>query len=328
MKESVIRFLKRFVPLFDALLSLAVYPAAWLLKVLRRLGIDRLPRCKGALVRVGVFPILDHYYEPLFDDSRLKKVGPGQRELRGICWNVERQLELLRSFDTGHELRDLPQVKQDDSTFYLTNDAFGAGDAEYLYNLIRLMKPARIFEIGSGYSTLMAAQAVRKNAEEDAGYRCKHLCVEPYEMPWLEKVGVLVLREKVEELPLDLFLELSEGDLLFIDSSHIIRPQGDVLFEYLELLPALKPGVVVHVHDIFSPNDYSNLCREMGRFWNEQYLLEAFLTSNQEWEIIGSLNYLQHHHHQELKEKCIFLTPEREPGSFYLRKKAAGAPAA
>ena len=183
-----------------------------------------------------------------------------------------------------------------------------------------LFRSGRIFEIGSGYSTLIAVRAIRKNIAEEPEYHCNHVCVEPYEMPWLEEIGVTVIRQRVETLPLNLFQELDDGDLLFIDSSHIIRPQGDVLFEYLELLPSLNPGVVVHVHDIFSPNDYSNLCLGLGRFWNEQYLLEAFLTSNHEWEIMGGLNYLKHHHYKELKAVCPFLTPEREPGSFYLRK--------
>ena len=136
-------------------------------------------------------------------------------------------------------------------SFYLKNGAFESGDAEYWYQIIRTIKPARIFEVGSGHSTLMAINAINKNHEEDSTYRCKHVCIEPYEMPWLESSDVSVIRKKVEEVELSFFSQLQEGDILFIDSSHIIRPQGDVLFECLELLPSLNTGVVVHVHDIF-----------------------------------------------------------------------------
>ena len=105
----------------------------------------------------------------------------------------------------------------------------------------------------------MAIKAIQKNRSEDAQYDCKHVCIEPYEQPWLEETGVIVRRELIEEVDIAFFSELKENDVLFIDSSHIIRPQGDVLFEYLELLPQLNKGVIVHVHDIFSPKNYPQI---------------------------------------------------------------------
>ena len=122
-------------------------------------------------------------------------------------------------------------------------------------------------------------------------------------------------------MELDFFSQLSENDILFIDSSHVIRPQGDVLFEYLQLLPTLNKGVIVHVHDIFFPKNYPReWLEEKVILWNEQYLLEAFLSHNSSWEIIGALNYLSHHHFDKFKLISPFLTPERHPGSFYMRK--------
>jgi hypothetical protein len=169
----------------------------------------------------------------------------------------------------------------------------------------------------------MAIKAIQKNEDEIQGYKCEHVCIEPYEMPWLEKTGVKVVRNKIEEVDKKIFQELVKDDIIFIDSSHIIRPQGDVLFEYLELLPSLNSGVIVHLHDIFSPRDYpKKLVLEDVLFWNEQYLLEAFLTSNHEWKIIGALNYLHHNHYEKLKEKCFSLIPDKEPGSFYIQKIA------
>ncbi|PWB67813.1 MAG: hypothetical protein C3F14_01125 [Deltaproteobacteria bacterium] len=298
-----------------------VLPAAVLLKMVRFAGIQRLPLCKKILLRIGVFPIRDHYYEPLFNEHRLKRPLSADRMLPGIDWNVDEQLDTLRRFRYNDELQDIPLSKPDDLTFYFGNIAFESGDAEYLYNLIRLKKPRRIFEIGSGHSTLMAIKAIRKNESEARDYKCKHVCIEPFEMPWLEKTEATVIRKNIEDVGGDIFLELAENDILFIDSSHMIRPQGDVLFEYLELLPSLRKGVIVHLHDVFSPRDYPEpWVKEEVRFWNEQYLMEAFLTSNREWKILGALNYLHHHHYEQLREKCPFLTPDREPGSFYIRK--------
>jgi hypothetical protein len=142
-------------------------------------------------------------------------------------------------------------------------------------------------------------------------------------MPWLEQIGVTVLRQRVEEVEESVFSDLQDGDLLFIDSSHVIRPDGDVVFEFLQLLPILRPGVMVHVHDIFTPKNYRQewLVDEV-RLWNEQYLLEAFLTHNTEWEVVCALNFLHHNHFARLKRVAPFSRPEVLPGSFYMRRVA------
>ncbi|WP_130607633.1 class I SAM-dependent methyltransferase [Fluviispira sanaruensis] len=140
-------------------------------------------------------------------------------------------------------------------------------------------------------------------------------------MPWLEKTGAVIIRRPVEEIDKSFFAQLERGDILFIDSSHVIRPQGDVLYEYLELLPSLKVGVIVHIHDIFSPKDYMDLwVKEEVRLWNEQYLLEAFLTSNSHWKIIGALNYLYHNHFEQFKNSCPFFDNINQPVSLYIEK--------
>lgn len=272
-------------------------------------------------MKVGVFPLRKHYYEPQFDHRKPARPYSQDRSLPGIDWNVSEQLNMLSALSFSKELAQIPHEKPSTLEFYLNNDTFLSGDAEYWYQLIRAIKPQRIFEVGSGYSTLMAIKATRNNREQDSNYNCKHVCLEPYEMPWLEKVGVSVVRSKVEDVELAFFAELQENDILFIDSSHVIRPQGDVVFEYLELLPTLNKGVIVHIHDIFSPKNYLSQWLENDvRFWNEQYLLEAFLSHNSGWKIIGALNFLHHNYYESLKSVAPYLTPESEPGSFYIQK--------
>lgn len=305
----------------DSLMLPFVYPAAWVMKRVRRLGVDRLPGCKNALIKAGVFPILNHYYEPQFDATSFKEPLSKDRKLPGIDFNVQGQLDVLASFSCANELLNLPKNKTDKLEFHLNNNAFEAGDCEFWYQLIRKVKPRRIIEIGSGHSTLMAIKAVAKNSEEDRDYVCRHVCIEPYEMPWLEQTGVSVLREKVEDVDVKFFNELEENDILFIDSSHIIRPQGDVLFEFLQLLPTLNKGVIVHVHDIFSPKNYPReWIEDKVLMWNEQYLLEAFLSHNKDWEIIGALNFLRNNHFEAFKKTAPNLTEASQPGSFYIRK--------
>lgn len=315
------KLLLRFARVVDFFIFLFVYPAALLLKLVRGLGVEALPLSKKALLNVGVFPIINHYYEPQFDYRGADTDLSLDRDLSGIDWNVDGQLEVLSKFRFAAELADVPHDEPSALGYYFNNGQFESGDAEVWYQLIRAYQPKRIIEIGSGYSTLMAVRATAKNQEADAAYRCEHICIEPYERSWLEKTGVTVVREKVETLPMSFFSQLEDGDILFIDSSHIIRPGGDVLFEFLELLPSLNKGVIVHIHDIFSPRNYpEEWLRDSVKFWNEQYLLEAFLTHNSSWQILAALNYLHCNYYNELKPAAPFITRDRRPGSFYIQK--------
>jgi hypothetical protein len=283
-----------------------------------------MPVTEKIFMSVGVLPIRDQYYQPLVNPRKhLQKPLDAPRVLPGIQWNVEEQLALLQQFHYQDELRAIPLEEKDAQplAFYYNNPSLCAGDAEFLYNTIRHFKPRRVIEIGCGYSTRLAVQAEKKNQAENPEHACEHICIEPYEMPWLEKMEVKVLRSKVEDIPLDTFSQLEAGDILFIDSSHIIRPQGDVLFEFLELLPLIKSGVLIHVHDVFSPRDYLHeWIVDRHCQWNEQYLLEAFLSFNSQFRIIGAVNMLKKDHPKALEDKCPTTArrPADEPGSFWM----------
>jgi predicted O-methyltransferase YrrM len=271
-------------------------------------------------MKEGVFPVIDHYYYPLINPRRdLKKSLRDDRKLLGIDLNTEEQLNLLQTFCYNEELESFPLEKRKDGEFFYNNTWYEAGDAEYLYNMVRHFKPGKIVEIGCGSSTLMIRNALVKNKSEAAAYTCQHICVEPYEQPWLEKIDATIIRKKVEEIDLSFFQQLQRNDILFIDSSHIIRPQGDVLFEYLELLPVLNPGVLIHIHDIFTPKDYLDEWVYKHYFWNEQYLVEAFLSFNSKFRIIGALNYLAHNYRNEFSAKCpVFAQQFSEPKALWL----------
>jgi predicted O-methyltransferase YrrM len=300
---------------------LTLLSALWL-KLVRRAGPDKIS--DRIFMKLGILPVPDHYYQPLINPKKhLRRSLRDERVLPGIDLNVQEQLNLLSAFSYNHELLKFPLNRAGELEFYYNNGSYCSGDAEYLYNMLRHFKPANIIEIGSGHSTLMARNAIEKNRSEVPAYNCMHICIEPYEQPWLEKTGVKVIREKVENTDKALFAGLEKNDVLFIDSSHIIRPQGDVLFEYLELLPILKPGVLVHVHDIFTPRDYlDEWVYEQHYLWNEQYLLEAFLSMNTGFKVLGALNYLSHNHLEEFASKCpVFAKQQgREPGAFWMIK--------
>lgn len=313
---------KIVLKIFDIVSIPFVVLSGFMLWAVRRISLKSLPISRKILIKIGVIPIIDHYYEPLINPKQLKNSLRNERILPGIKWNIERQLSLLKEFKYQKELENFPNNTNNELIFQYNNVAFLSGDAEYWYSLIRNKKPKNIIEIGSGQSTKLAFAAIKMNTKENPDHSCDHICIEPYESPWLENLGINVIRERVESLDVRMFSKLNENDILFIDSSHIIRPQGDVLFEYLEILPILNSGVIVHIHDIFSPRDYlDEWIKEDVKLWNEQYLLEAFLTNNNDWEIIGALNYLHHNYYKQIKEKCPKLTIDREPGSFYIQKK-------
>ncbi len=310
-------------PLVDLIFIPLTFLSAVLLKLIRKTGIQRMPVSRKILIFIGVFPIRDHYYEPLFNPAHLKKPLNRNRFLPGIDLNVSEQLAILSKFNYNKELESFPVEPTHNLEYYYKNSKFRTGDAEYLYNIIRHYKPKKIIEIGSGFSTLMAINAINKNKREDKNYECRYICIEPYEMRRFEKLDIELHRTRVEEEGKSLFEQLEANDLLFIDSSHVIRPQGDVLCEYLEILPILNSGVIVHIHDIYTPENYPNdwLKKEV-RFWNEQYLLEAFLSLNKEYRIIAALNYLKTNHYNLLIEKCPMLNqfPNKEVGSFYIMR--------
>ena len=295
--------------------------AIWL-RALRIMGFQYLPVSKRLLLKIGVLPIRDHYYEPMINPAHLSFELSKRRHLPAIDLNDEEQLSILEQFNYQDELLTFPKHKTDRLEFYFDNGSFVSGDAEYLYSLLRLVKPRKLIEVGCGYSTLMARGAIVRNQKDDFEYTCDHICIEPYEQPWLEELEVRLIRNRVEECGLSIFSSLDKGDILFIDSSHVIRPQGDVLFEYLELLPILKPGVYIHIHDIFTPRDYlKEWVVDEIKLWNEQYLLEAFLSFNQDFRIVGAVNYLTHNYPEAVAAKFPVLKSEmstREPGSFWM----------
>ena len=318
------KIIKKITPLIDILFSpLTFLSTVWLL-IIRRLGLSRMTVSNTIFNNIGLLPIHNHYYHPLINPNKhnLKSLRD-ERIIGGLDLNINKQKEIILSFNYVDELLKFPPKKSNGNEYYYHNDSFGSGDSEYLYNIIRKFKPNRIIEVGSGFSTKMMLNSINKNKDEDSNYNCELTCIEPFEYKQIEGLPITLLKEKVESLDIKIFKELKNDDILFIDSSHIIRPQGDVLFEIQQILPELNPGVLIHFHDIFTPRDYLDEWIYKEHFlWNEQYFLETFLSCNDRFEVIGSLNYLKHNYWELLSSKCPILSREKnsEPGSFWIRK--------
>jgi len=288
-------------------------------RVGRYWGIKNLKVMQHLLLKMGMLPVVDHYYEPLIDYRK----WPKETSKTSLTLDAEAQLNFIRPFSFQDELKTIPVDEERVNRFFHKNGSFETGDAELYYSIIRHAKPARILEVGSGFSTLIALEAVAATKTENQNFSCELICIEPYEMDFLESVDVKLIRQVVEQVDISIFLSLRSGDILFIDSSHIIRPGGDVTYLILEILPKLAAGVLIHFHDIFIPKHYPvEWLKNEYRLWNEQYLLEAFLSGNNSFEIVCALNFLLQNNPNNVYSKFPLCAKEQQQGaaSFWIRK--------
>ena len=182
--------------------------------------------------------------------------------------------KLVNQYQT--ELEALMSGRAQPSNYRPNNTYFDSPDAQILYLMIRSLKPKRIVEVGSGHSTLVIRQAIF-----DGQLKIDHTAIDPSPRVDIADFVSTLIRSPVESLNLDqCFRILDRDDILFIDSSHEVRIGNDVAYLYAAVLPSLKPGVVVHIHDVFLPFDYQTPFIDNNTGWGEQYLLQAFLSGD------------------------------------------------
>lgn len=244
---------------------------------------------------VHVTPV--HFYSPVPDIREISPaVGEHPLSLVGVEMNPAGHRHLLENiFPIYQPECNFPTTPVDPPYLYHTQNVyFGYISACVMHTLVRHFRPQRIIEVGAGYSTQAIGGAIRQNQQE--GYPCELIAIDPYPNQLLQKgfpgLGRLISR-KIQEVDLSLLTTLQANDILSIDTSHAVRTGGDVTFLYLELLPRLAPGVLVHIHDIFLPFDYPRKWLEQRYFWNEQYLLHAFLIHNAQFEVFWGQKYAE-----------------------------------
>ena len=195
------------------------------------------------------------------------------------------------------------------------NLTFPEFDAFVLYAFIRHYQPKMIIEIGSGQSTRVMVQAIMKNNNG-----CQLTCIEPYNdsiVALKDLYPINIIKDKLENVDQSIFTQLGKNDLVFIDSTHVLKPFGDVEYEYLYILPNLKDGCIVHIHDIFYPYNYPLLWTvEWKCVLTEQQLLMAFMYGNRHWKCLCANNYM-------INDKSEIIPNKLKPpcgGSFWIQK--------
>ena len=259
-----------------------------------------------------------HFYEPIPDTQSLPETLWTQRsELVGMDMNDSVQLDLLRNHfpKFRDEYQNVPAEPPPGQ-----RRPFRGTDVLVAYCMVRHFQPRRIIEVGSGFSSLVLAQAAAKNKNSTL------ICVDPFpgelfrmnsNIPALQSL----IEKKIQDVDVEFFSQLESGDILFIDSSHTVKIGGDVNYLFLEVLPRLNPGVIVHVHDIFFPFEYRrHWVLDEFRFWTEQYLLQAFLTFNSEFQVLLANYYLSRYYKEHLQ--AAFPDLRRWiGGSFWMRRQ-------
>ncbi|MDR5756314.1 class I SAM-dependent methyltransferase [Caballeronia sp. LZ035] len=268
-----------------------------------------------------------HFYSPI---PALKEVqrnqqrifGEWPRELPGIDLREASQLSLLESF--LDQYRDLPFGDDETAGFRYRyrNPAYGHSDAIFLNMMLRHVKPARVIEIGSGYSSCMLLDT--NEHWFDNSIVCTFIEPYPELLHSLLKEGdtqrVTIIPTGVQDVDLATFGALQANDVLFVDSTHVSKVGSDVNQIIFNVLPSLASGVYVHFHDIFYPFEYPRQWIEEGRAWNEAYMLRAFLQNNSAFEVVMFNTYMQHFH-ESWFVKNMPLCMKNTGASIWLRKR-------
>ncbi len=240
-----------------------------------------------------------HFYSPIPSVDEIKAseariFNRDERELVGISLNVQRQLELLDAFKPFYA--EIPfQERRDGHSrlrYYFANALYSYADAVVLYSIIRWARPRRVVEIGSGFSSALVLDT--NELYFDGCIRCTFIEPHPERlMAVLQPTDRVDLRvEPVQETPIEIFTALQAGDLLIVDGSHVAKTGSDVNHMLFEVLPRLRAGVHVHIHDVFYPFEYPKRWVYQGVAWNEAYMVRAFLQYNATFEITLFTSYL------------------------------------
>lgn len=262
------------------------------------------------------FPNIDYIKK---NENRIFKSMP--LEIPGVKLNTEKQLELFEEFAKYYTDMPFDSQKKDNLRYWFENDAYQYSDAICLYSMIRHLKPKKIIEVGSGYSScvVLDTNELFFNRSIDCTF------IEPYPDLFLplikkeDKKDITIIPKNIQDVDLVVFESLSSGDILFIDSTHVSKVDSDVNYIFFEILPRLAPGVHIHFHDVIYPFEYWPDIIYSGISWNEAYFVKAFLQYNDAFEIVFFNTYMEMIYPKKFKEKMPLCMKHRG-GSIWIKK--------
>lgn len=269
-----------------------------------------------------------HFYSPIPDREEVRgreeRIFSIPKELPGIDLNEQGQLRLLDELASFYPDMPFAEEKKPGLRYHFNNVAFCHTDAVILYSVLRWLRPKRLIEVGSGFSSAVSLDT----NELFLGGSMEFTFIEPFPetlnslLTEKDRHKAALVHKPLQEVELDLFRELKAGDVLFIDSTHVSKTGSDVNYIFFEILPVLASGVWVHFHDIMYPFEYPKEWVYEGRAWNEAYVLRAFLQHNDDYKI-RLFNTWLHRFHRDVLEKKMPVCLKNTGGSIWLEKTGA-----
>lgn len=268
-----------------------------------------------------------HFYSPIPSLREVRKreqqiFGPPPSDIPGVELNEAAQLALFQTLTRYYGEQPFGDHQQADRRFFFDNPNFSYGEAVILYCMMRHLRPKRIIEVGSGYSS--CAMLDTNERFFDNAVACTF--IEPYPDLLLSLITpadrdrIRIVPRPLQETDLGEFASLASGDMLIIDSTHVSKVGSDVNRLVFDVLPALQRGVYIHIHDIGYPFEYPKAWIYEGRAWNEAYLIRAFLQYNQAFEVVFFNSFFGWRYGEALAAGMPLCA--KNPGSsLWLRKK-------
>jgi predicted O-methyltransferase YrrM len=267
-----------------------------------------------------------HFYSPLPDMNEIlskqeKLFDRTSRECLGIDIQEDNQLQILDRLEIYYNELNFPDRLTESHRYYYQNDFFSYADAIILYGMLRHFRPKQVVEVGSGFSSAVMLDTNDNFLDKQS----KFTFIEPYPdrlfnlLSETDKIQHNIIAMSVQDVELSVFESLEAGDILFIDSSHVVKVGSDVCYLIFEVFPRLKPGVIIHVHDILWPFEYPKVWLEEGRAWNEAYFLRCFLQFNLTFQILYFNSFMGLFHKDKLEQK-IPLCLKNTGGSMWMKK--------
>lgn len=267
-----------------------------------------------------------HFYSPIVDVNQVNKIFNNKNtfeDLPGIKIDKNMMLDLWEKLQPYIKTTPFPEKKTNSGRYYFLNPAFSYSDGIILSAILQHFKPNNIIEIGSGYSSACTLDTINKYFTSEVNVTF----IEPYSELLKRLIGdekllnINLIEDGIQQVDLSLFSRLEKNDILFIDSTHVIKTGSDVCCELFEILPSLKSGVLVHFHDVFWPFEYpKDWVLSDNRSWNEIYGLRAFLMNNSDYEIIFFNDYFCKFFKQIVEQDYPKML-KNTGGSLWLRKR-------
>lgn len=273
------------------------------------------------LDQVLLFAPPGHYYSPIVAPNTLPRPLPRSAML-GVTIDMVAMEQLYRELLPHLECLALPTQQEPGTRYYVDNHMYGIGDALIYAGMIRHLRPRRVIEVGSGFSSAVLLDTLDLSPDLNT----QLIFIEPYTerldalLRPVDHHRVRIIRSGVQDVPLDVFTQLGAGDILFLDTTHISKTGSDVNFELFEVLPRLAPGVWVHFHDVFPDFEYpESWVFDENRSWNELYALRAFLQYNDVFRVRYANKAFAQSHTALLRATCPRIL-ENPGGGLWLQK--------